>query len=275
MPSKPLTASFDFGLSNIDIAIRIGRNLKRHTISTRGGALEDEFQRAREATGHAPAAFEAIAVTGGRHRQLPDIIDGIRIVHVDEITAIGLGGLHLARLKEGVVVSAGTGTAIIAARGSQTRHVTGTAVGGGTMQGLARLLLNTTDPREIDDLALAGDPNGADLSIADAIGGAIGSLPPTATAVNFGRLAREGTPIPSREDLAAALVRMVGQVISLLAINAARAEGLGDIILVGHMLDMRSLRASCLAVANLYRTSFIIPVGQGFATALGALDQLR
>lgn len=278
----PQTAAIgiDFGLSNTDIVVRDGASIEAFTIESTGGALRAEFDRALIAAGSDPRlgratrSVRAVAVTGGRHRQLADVVDGIRVVHVDEMEAIGRGGLELAGLSEAIVVSAGTGTAIIAARPNAIRHVTGTAVGGGTMQGLARLLVGTTDPAVIEVLAKSGDPNGADLSIADAIGGAIATLPPTATAVNFGRLARAGTPTPSRADLAAALVRMVGQVISLLALNAARAEGLGDIILVGHLMDMPSMRAACDAVAALYRTRFIIPEGRGFATARGALARL-
>jgi type II pantothenate kinase len=67
------------------------------------------------------------------------------------------------------VVSAGSGTAIVAGRGDQYAHITGSAVGGGTLLGLARLLLGTADPQEIDGLALQGDPNGVDLSLADVI----------------------------------------------------------------------------------------------------------
>ncbi|MFZ1792381.1 MAG: Fumble domain-containing protein, partial [Anaerolineae bacterium] len=148
------------------------------------------------------------------------------------------------------------------------------AVGGGTMLGLGALLLKTTDPHEIDALALAGDRNGVDLSIAEAIGGKIAGLPPTATASNFGRVGRNPRTKPSRQDLAAAIITLVAQTISVIAINAARAESLPNIVFVGHMMDMASMRKACLAVANLYRVKFTIAKTPGLATAMGALQGL-
>ena len=67
-----------------------------------------------------------------------------------------------------MVASCGSGTALIKAQGDSYAHVSGSAVGGGTMLGLARLILGTMDPLEIEDLAAQGDRNGADLSLAEA-----------------------------------------------------------------------------------------------------------
>ncbi|MCC6166844.1 MAG: hypothetical protein IT329_06405 [Caldilineaceae bacterium] len=86
-------------------------------------------------------------------------------------------------------MSAGSGTAMVAADGASFRHVTGTGVGGGTLLGLGRLLLETTRPQEIDRLAAQGDAAAVDLGLQDVVTGPIGSLPSDATAVNFGRVA--------------------------------------------------------------------------------------
>ena len=57
-----------------------------------------------------------LAVTGGRHLELGDIIDSTPIVHVNEIDAIGTGSMSLSGLSEEesvIIVSAGSGTACI------------------------------------------------------------------------------------------------------------------------------------------------------------------
>jgi type II pantothenate kinase len=118
-----------------------------------------------------------------------------------------------------------------------------------------------------------GDPNGVDLSLQDVVLGPIGTLPPDATAVNFGKLARAAHEA-TRADLAAALVTLVGQVIAITAINAARAERLEQVIVIGHLTDMPSFRAVLGRVGDYYGKELLLPEQAGFGTALGALRQL-
>ncbi|MDQ3247864.1 MAG: Fumble domain-containing protein [Chloroflexota bacterium] len=269
-------AAIDFGISNIDAVAWVDGVWRRWT-RPYSQQPDAELVRAILAEGEVDiTTLSRLAVTGGRHRLLPGRIGACEVVGVNELPAIGRGGQALAGLTQEtfatglLVVSAGSGTAVVAARGNHYHHVTGTAVGGGTMLGLGRLLLQTVDPEEIDQLAQAGNANGADLSLADVVTGPIGSLPADATAVNFGRLARQDVAV-SRQDLAAALVTLVGQVIGLLAINAARAQGIERIVVIGHMTDMPSLRRVLRLVSDYYATPIDLPAEAGYATALGAL----
>ncbi|RIK41419.1 MAG: Fumble domain-containing protein [Chloroflexi bacterium] len=269
-------AAIDFGISNTDTVARTKGRWQRWT---RAYTHEPDEALVRAILADRDIDLEELpylAVTGGRHRLLPERIGQCRIIGVDELTAIGRGGQAMAGLAATadeppvLVVSGGSGTAMVAARGNTYTHATGTAVGGGTMLGLARLLLGTVDPHEIDALAQAGNPNGADLSLADVVTGPIGALPADATAVNFGRLARSAAEV-SRPDLAAALVTMVGQVIGLLAIQAARARQIERIIVTGHLTDMPSIRRVLESVGRYYATSMELPTDAGYATALGAM----
>ena len=88
--------------------------------------------------------------------------------------------------------------------------------------------------------------------------------------MNFGRVARHAVDA-SREDTAAALVNMVGQVIAVIAINAARAEQLTDTVIVGHLTDLPSVRRTFNLVGQYYHAAIHIPEHGGRATALGAL----
>lgn len=270
----------DFGLSNIDLLLCRDAcalaDLSHTKLPSRLSVSAEVLREALAALGVRPADCAQIAVTGGRHRALPEHLDGAAIVKVDEITAIGRGGLRLAQavnpdLREALIVSAGSGTAVVAARGERCAHVTGSAVGGGTLLGLCRLLIGSADPREIDALALTGDSNKVDLTLAEAIGGAVGRIPADANAVNFGRVPALDQLNFAREDLAAGVVVLVGQVIAALAINAARAEQLETIVLVGHTMDMASVRRVVHTVAGYYGVRFLIPDTPGIATALGAL----
>jgi type II pantothenate kinase len=275
-------AAIDFGLTNIDVVVPVNSAAtlpttppQRFLLPSTGNVDVAQFERALSATGQPLSAFERVAVTGGQHRRLPSHIGSTQVIGVDEVTAIGRGGLYLSGLERALVVSAGSGTAMVAARPEGARHSTGSAVGGGTLQGLGKLLLGTSDALEIDALACKGDSNAVDLTLLEATGGVLGRLPADANAVNFGRIARQSQKdpgwLPAREDVAAGLVLMIGQVIAVIAINAARAEGLEHIVVVGHVVDLPSVRRVLQTVAGYYSASIRVPEMPGFATALGAL----
>ena len=279
----PLHAAIDFGLTNIDAVLRDpDGKLQTFILSSNYQPVTEQLEAVLDLFGHPLADFEWIAVTGGQFRQLPSTLNGVRLLPVNEVPAIGRGGLHLAGLDEqqkkgrakkhngALVVSAGSGTAMVAARGCQAHHVTGSAVGGGTLQGLGRLLLGTADACEIDRLAQQGNANAADLTLAEAIGSTVGHLPADTNAVNFGRLARQSADL-SPEDLAAAIVRLVGQVIAVIAINAARAEKLEAVIVIGHLVDLPSMCQVLHTTAGYYQASITVPDQPGFGTAIGAL----
>ncbi len=276
-----MRAAIDFGISNTDAVLeRPDGTYVQWSQPMDGTPDVAQVTSILARASVRPGEVDTLAVTGGQHRNLPAYIDGCSVVPVGEMDAIGTGGLVLGSTRPGIalpealVVSAGSGTAVVAARGNSAVHVTGSGVGGGTLLGLSRLLLHTTNPREIDELALAGNPHGADLSLADVVGGGIGRLPADATAVNFGRLAREERAV-SRPDLAAALVTLVGQVIAVTAINAARAQQLEHIVIIGHLTDMRSICRVLTAVGTYYGAHLLIPYDAGFGTALGALQCIK
>lgn len=282
MPKQVPIAAIDYGLSNVDVAVRESdgsvttSTVKRPANVTvmQIDAVLNGLTRPRHARD-----FARVAITGGQHRLLPDRVDGIDVVKVPEVIAVGQGGLRLANVSEALVVSAGSGTAMIAARlrGKKAQHVTGTAVGGGTLLGLGHLLLNTHDPIQIDALAQNGQANQVDLTLLEATGGKIGKLPSDANAVNFGKLAKwpDDAAPPTREDIAAGLVRMVAQVIAVIAINAARAEKLDKIVVIGHLVDLPTIRQTLQTVAGYYGAEIIIPTHPGTGTVLGALAQIE
>jgi type II pantothenate kinase len=263
----------DMGLSNIDLVWEDAEGVHMDKLENQYSEVIDQVRQALTVVGDDLGPDVQIGVTGGLYRDLPEVLDGYRLHKVDEMCALGWGGLKAAGVTAGLVVSAGTGTAMVAARGEQVTHVTGSAVGGGTLQGLSRLILGTADVSEIDQLALAGDASAVDIMLSEAVGGEVGRLPADANAVNLGKLIEGGEF--DREDLAAGLVRLVAQVIAVIAINAADAAGLQEIILIGHTLDLASVKREIALVGGFYQRAFIMPGNPGFATAMGVLEGLR
>ncbi|WP_396224336.1 Fumble domain-containing protein [Gemmatimonas sp.] len=263
-------AAVDFGASNTDVVIHDGATIQHWRLPSEGHPSDDRVRTVLAHGGVTPADVRWVAVTGGNRTTLSATLDGRPVHQVAEVHAIGRGGLAMAGLERAAVASAGSGTAVVSAGPEGYRHVSGTGVGGGTLVGLARLLVGTVDPREIDALAQAGTDTALNLTIGEILGQAIGSLPPETTAVNFGRVARHAVAA-SREDTAAALVNMVGQVIAVIAINAARAQQFTDTVIVGHLTDLPSVRRTFDLVGQYYHAAIHIPEHGGRATALGAL----
>jgi type II pantothenate kinase len=263
----------DMGMSNIDLVWEDARGVHMYKLENQYSGVVDQVRQALAVVGDVLSPAVQIGVTGGLYRDLPEVLDGHRLYKVDEMCALGWGGLAAAGVAAGLVVSAGTGTAMVAAHGKQVHHVTGSAVGGGTLLGLSRLILDTTDVAEIDRLALAGDASAVDIMLSEAVGGEVGRLPADANAVNLGKVIEGGDF--SREDLAAGLVRLVAQVIAVIAINAADAAGLEQIILIGHTLDLASVKREIALVGEFYMREFIMPENPGFSTAMGVLGAMK
>jgi len=269
----------DVGLTNTDLVLLAPEAEPRHfTLPSLGRMGMDELAHILDQLDLRAGQFESIHITGGQTKTLPDALAGTPLIKVGEMEAIGRGGLYLAQHEAALVVSAGSGTAMVSARMPNgpaslvAQHVTGTAVGGGTLQGLAGLLLGTTDALAINALAEQGNANGVDLTLLEATGGAIGHLPADANAVNFGKVARMGPDWHARrEDIASGLVRLVSQVIAVIAINAAKAEQLPHIVVIGHLADLTSVRKVLAAVAGYYDAKIVVPVNPGYGTAMGAV----
>jgi len=217
--------------------------------------------------------IKTIAASGGGSRRIEGKLLGIPVVRVDEIRAIGVGGLALTGKSEGIIISAGTGTAIVAAynNGRKVAHIGGTGVGGGTLLGLSERMIGTRDFDELENMAGKGDTGNVDLTVYDIIGGPIGIVPAEATASNFGKINTSA----SKEDIAAGLFNMVCQVIGVIGAMAAKACRLeSNVIIVGGL--MRSKLASNIIkdTMNLFRIDPCIPKNCEYCTAVGAARSL-
>jgi type II pantothenate kinase len=260
----------DFGLSVTDAVLVRGGMAERHASLLRPGPASPEvLRRALEALDVRADDVAAVAVTGGRSR---DLAGEPKVVVVDEPTAIGRGALAAAGVERALAVSCGTGTAMVVAdAGAGTyRHVTGTPVGGGTLEGLGSALLGVSMASEIAAMASRGDASQVDTTLGEVLGGGLGGLPPRATAVSLGRLAALGGRA-GPDDLAAGLTTMVAQTIGLLALNAKAAHGLPHAVFVGRVATLPFVRSMVQAVFAVYGVEApLFPEGGDHAVALGA-----
>jgi len=213
------------------------------------------------------------ATGGGSRKRLSKKILGIPVKKVDEVKAMGLGGLNLTRKNKCFVVSIGTGTAMVAVKdnGKFIKHAGGTGIGGGTLKGLFKLLLNKDDINNLELLAKKGDLKKVDLMVKDIVGTGIGKLSGSATAANFAKLADD----TEKRDIALGLINMVAEVVGTLSVFAARNYGLErDIVFVGKVTKNRTLMKKLRYVVRIFGGRAVVPKNAEFATAIGAAKAL-
>jgi type II pantothenate kinase len=272
------SAAIDFGGTVTDLILRrAGQDdvlLALPTAVPEPAVAAELLARLLTTAGETPdSQIGVLAVTGGRSWQLPDRLGAARVVKVDEPTATAVGGLLESAPTPAIVVSLGTGTGIVLADPpAAPQRLVGSGIGGGTLLGLAKLLLGTTDVARIGELAKHGDLSVCDLTVGDILGGGVGPVPAEATAAHFARVAREGSVVPSREDIAATLLNLIGQAVLRLAFEAARFHQARSIVLVGHVLDVPGFRDAIERIPLLDRSYVRIVSEPGFAVARGALE---
>jgi type II pantothenate kinase len=217
--------------------------------------------------------IRAVAISGGGSRRIGHDLMGFKVRKVDEIQAIGLGGLTLTGKSEGLVVSVGTGTALVAVfdKGNRVEHVGGTGIGGGTVMGLSRRMLGIDDFFTIENLALQGVTLNVDLSVMDVTHSSVGIVSGEATASNFGRLDRWS----DSRDVAAGILNMVSQVVGVISAMAGKACGLEDhIIFVGNLLKSDYVSNIVREAAELFGAKVCVPKDCEYAVALGAVKHV-
>ena len=189
-----------------------------------------------------------------------------RISVIAEIDAIGFGGAALANSSNCIVVSMGTGTAVVHFADSIARHVGGSGVGGGTIKGLASLICGLDDPEQLDALAMKGSISNINLTISDLGYEEISFLGADMTASNFAAVKSK-----EPEDLAAGILRLVGETVGIIASICAREVNCPEnIVMVGKVVGSVYIRQVLDLVGKLYQTKFLYPDNPGYATVYGA-----
>ena len=217
--------------------------------------------------GIALSDVECVMVTGAGSSYISEDLYGIPTHHVREFDCIGLGGQYLAKLEEAVVVSMGTGTALVHVKGDCMEYLGGTGVGGGTLFGLSETILGIRDIDNLEALAEKGDISKVDLRISDI---SKKSLSPTlyldTTASNFGKL----SDLATREDLALGIINLVFETIGMVSVFAARRFELKNVVLTGKLSSMKLARSVFGTLGKMFNMNFLFPENARFGTVIGA-----
>ena len=202
---------------------------------------------------------------GAKDLKLPML--GRPTAKVDEFIANGMGARFDSGLDHMIVVSMGTGTSLVRVDGDEIRHIGGIGMGGGSLQGLARLLLGTSNVKEISNMADKGNPAHVNLLIEDICKDELGNLTGDATASLFAKVLQR---TPDDNDIAAGLIHMVLETIGSAAVLSQLNGGFKDFVLVGGLTELSLCREVFPLMEKLYSVHFHIPKYAPYCTALGA-----
>ncbi|MCQ2770674.1 MAG: pantothenate kinase [Clostridia bacterium] len=266
------------------IGIDIGGSTTKIVAFKKGKMLEPQVVRATDPLTSLYGAFgkftaeneidleniEKIIMTGVGSSFSNRPIYGLTCEKANEFECIGKGGLYLSNLNEAIIISLGTGTAIVHAKKDGDKIITnylgGTGVGGGTLVGLSKKFLRLENIEHIEDIASTGNLGNIDLKVSDISKSGNLSIANDMTASNFGKfsdLATEG-------DIALGLINMICETIAMLGIFAGRSVGVRDIVLTGNLSTIKQASDIFGNLNNIFDVNFMIPKNSQFATAIGA-----
>lgn len=188
--------------------------------------------------------------------------------HASEFDSIGYGGLYLSGLDRAVVVSLGTGTALVYAESGKTpEYLGGTGIGGGTLIGLSKKLVGSDDIEEIEQLAEDGNLENIDLLVGDMTEKNVyDCMSDKLTAANFGNI----SGLATSSDMALGLFNMVFETVGVVSRFAARSFDTKDIVVTGNLTTTPLAEKTFSALSRFFNVNFIIPNNSQFATVIGA-----
>lgn len=209
-----------------------------------------------------------ITGVGATHMQNP--IYNLKCQTVPEFTAVGLGGLYLSGLDEAIIVSMGTGTALVHAKSegnkTQINYLGGTGVGGGTLLGLTRKMTGVETIEHIEELCKEGNLDNIDLRVKDISKNAkYTGVNEELTAANFGKV----SDLATNADIALGVANMVAETVAMISIFAAKGHNIKDVVIIGNLTNIEAVRNVFSGLTS-FGINFIIPDNSSFGTVIGA-----
>ena len=214
--------------------------------------------------------IEKVMMTGVGASFIKRDLYGLSCERVPEFHSIGRGGLYISGLTDCLVVSLGTGTAVVHAKSDGSiDYLGGSGVGGGTLMGLSKLLLKAENIEHIVDIARDGDLSRIDLRISDITSSDdMQNMPRDLTASNFGNV----SDLATKADIAKGILNTVFETVGMVSIFAARSAGVRDIVLTGNLSTLPYAEekfAEFNRMNDMYGVNFLLPENARFATVIG------
>jgi len=264
--------AIDFGITNTDIVISNDDALNFFSFKTSLPIEESSILELLNRIKVNQKSIKTIGISGGKSSDFSENISGIKLVKVPEVEAIGRGAKRIFKKNDSMLVmSLGTGTGCIFGDNKTYQYVGGIPVGGGTLAGLSKLLINEDSIGEISSLATSGDRSEVDVLIDDVVSG-IDILKPNLSAANFAKVSENKY---RKQDIAKALTNMIGEIIGTVAFSNAFIFQKDEVFFIGRTFLEPNIKAAInerLAIAGI---NGIYSDAPGKENCIGILDFLE
>lgn len=219
---------------------------------------------------------DEVFLTGGKAEYMAEKLNQNHGVSIEfDATYRGLKTLmseQSVELERFVYLNVGTGTSFHHASPDGQKRVGGSGVGGGTLLGLSKLLVDIDDYNEIVELAETGNRDAIDLKVHHIYNGRPTPIPGDLTASNFGNVMTGEVASLKPADKLQAVIGLVAETVTAIGINLAEGYATTDIVFIGStLLDNRVMQEIINRYAGLKGArAHIIDNGE-YSGALGAI----
>jgi type II pantothenate kinase len=249
------------------IGIDAGMTLTKRAASEGDAILLDAWPTGPASPAHRPGAL--VGVTGARAPLIE--VAGARLFSEIDAGARGATAMLAAAGRDAekpfVLALMGTGTAFAAVSDGKARHLGGTALGGGSFAGIARIIVPGRTYVQLIAGAARGDRTRADLMVSDAYPDGIGRISSRMTAAHLSRA--DGNA--GDDDLLAALLNLHGESIGQIAASRAVVAQIGRVVLAGGFAHGNpALVESIGGMSSMFGLQVEAVEAPGFAGAIGA-----
>ena len=184
--------------------------------------------------------------------------------------------VELSNLKRGMTKSCGCTKSFNEAKiceiltKNEIKHIGGTGVGAGTLTNLCNKFCNANSFEDIIELSKQGDLSKIDLRIGDKTTEKIDTLPYDLTLSNFGNLSKEAT----NADIALGILNMIFEVIGMMAAFAIKNDTIKEVILIGNITVIPSVKRILKKIEETQNITFIVPENAEFGVVIGAIKSI-
>lgn len=232
------------------------------------GDIYDIFNSFMEKNEIKPDDIESIQLTGVGASGFESKIMNIETKYVHEFAADATGALFFAPgLDDFILISMGTGTTYLRVKNGVPSHIGGLGLGGGTLVGLSKYMLNTVYYNEIYKIAESGTHGNVNIMLSDVATNRIEGLEMDLTVSNFGKISSTA----SRGDLASGLINLVLENIIQTGCLMANQAGVKAVVMIGGLSGAKELSPTLDAFRKLYPDMQFMSTNNGkYITAIGA-----
>lgn len=223
-----------------------------------------------------PKDIETIVATGTGSSYIENSYDNVKVIKIKEFDAIAYGGLILSKKEKAIIVSIGTGTVILESDMNEVKYLGGTGLGGGTIVGIGKLLINSSYTKtanvsgeyfkKLIELSETGEHKNVDLLIKDISKESIDCLTNDITAANFAAINKKA----NINDYASAIINLVIENILLLvkSYNIAKLP----VIILGTICSYDVIRKRVNELKDFMRNEYYFIDYSDYAIAIGAYE---